>query len=196
MNDFEVIPLSVDHKPYLPLEEERIIKAGASVSGGKIDGILSLSRALGDFNFKAQNKILETVITKSTCSESHLHTPQALANYRDLAIASAEHVVSQSPEITIKKRDNGKDLYLIGASDGIWDVVSNEECADIVSSVFKEGESDMGLVTEEIIDICLKKGSRDNMTVLVVKFPLQKIGCGGGVLKRRKRRQEIRLGTM
>lgn len=43
----------------------------------------------------------------------------------------------------------------------------------------------------KVIDTCLKKGSRDNMTVLVVKFPSQIIGKGGGVMKRRKRREVL-----
>jgi serine/threonine protein phosphatase PrpC len=62
-------------------------------------------------------------------------------------------------------------------------------CTDIISTIFQEGESDLGLITEELSDTCLKKGSRDNMTVFLLKFPSQRVGNGGGVLKRRKRRQ-------
>ena len=43
----------------------------------------------------------------------------------------------------------------------------------------------------KVIDVCLKKGSRDNMTVLILKFPSQVIGEGGGVWKRRKRRGDL-----
>jgi hypothetical protein len=43
----------------------------------------------------------------------------------------------------------------------------------------------------KMVDMCLKKGSRDNMTVLIVKFPSQVIGKGGGVMKRRKRRMTL-----
>ena len=43
----------------------------------------------------------------------------------------------------------------------------------------------------KMVDMCLKKGSRDNMTVLIVKFTSQVIGKGGGVMKRRKRRMTL-----
>ena len=48
-------------------------------------------------------------------------------------------------------------------------------------------------VEHKLLDTCLKKGSRDNMTVLIVKFPAQIIGKGGGVPKRRKRREFLKL---
>ncbi|CBH09561.1 protein phosphatase 2C, putative [Trypanosoma brucei gambiense DAL972] len=46
------LPLSEDHKPTLLREKERIKKAGYYVRNGRVNGILSLSRALGDFAFK------------------------------------------------------------------------------------------------------------------------------------------------
>jgi hypothetical protein len=40
----------------------------------------------------------------------------------------------------------------------------------------------------QVLDMCLMKGSKDNMTAAVVKFPKQTIGKGGGVMARRERR--------
>lgn len=48
----EAIALSEDHKPTNPAERERIMKAGGFVQGGRVNGILSLSRAFGDYAFK------------------------------------------------------------------------------------------------------------------------------------------------
>ena len=48
----EVIPLSEDHKPNNVKEEARIRAAKHNVSGARVDGILALSRAFGDFNYK------------------------------------------------------------------------------------------------------------------------------------------------
>lgn len=39
------------------------------------------------------------------------------------------------------------------------------------------------------MDLSLEKGSKDNMTALVIKFPAQSVGEGGGVMKRREQRQ-------
>ena len=56
--DDKVLRLSTDHKPDLPSEEERIIKTGGVVTKiagkqgkviGRVNGMLAVSRALGDF---------------------------------------------------------------------------------------------------------------------------------------------------
>lgn len=53
----DVFDLSEDHKPDDAGELARIKAAGARVSNGRVDGKLSLSRAIGDLSFK-QNKNL------------------------------------------------------------------------------------------------------------------------------------------
>jgi hypothetical protein len=42
----------------------------------------------------------------------------------------------------------------------------------------------------QVLDTCLRLGSKDNMTALVVKFKAQAIGSGEGVLGRRKERED------
>ncbi|CAN0262788.1 unnamed protein product, partial [Discosporangium mesarthrocarpum] len=56
--------------------------------------------------------------------------------------------------------------------------------------IFDEGETSAGLACEELIDMCLERGSRDNMSAVVVVFE----GChvpstGEGVQGRRNKRQ-------
>ncbi|CAD2221540.1 protein phosphatase [Angomonas deanei] len=50
--DGVAIPLSEDHKPTNQSEEIRINKAGGFVHAGRVNGVLSLSRAFGDYAFK------------------------------------------------------------------------------------------------------------------------------------------------
>lgn len=52
------LALSIDHKPYLKKERDRIYKAGSTVNvEGRIDGNLNLSRAIGDISHKKNTKL-------------------------------------------------------------------------------------------------------------------------------------------
>jgi len=46
------LPLSEDHKPDDPIERKRIYNANGFVEDGRVNGMLALSRALGDFEYK------------------------------------------------------------------------------------------------------------------------------------------------
>ena len=48
--------LNTYHKPTLKLEKLRIEENGGTVSNGRVNGILAVSRSLGDFNFKDLSK--------------------------------------------------------------------------------------------------------------------------------------------
>lgn len=91
-----------DHKPYSPLEKERIESAGGSVTIQRINGSLAVSRALGDFSYKgAENR------------------------------TASQQMVSPEPEVCVVERSPA-DEFLVLACDGVWDTVSNEElCAFI-----------------------------------------------------------------
>ena len=62
----QTIELSKDHKPQDPIELERIKKAGGTVSYGRVNGGLNLSRAIGDFQYKKNSdKKQEQMITSN-----------------------------------------------------------------------------------------------------------------------------------
>lgn len=75
--------------------------------------------------------------------------------------------------------DNGDDdcRYLVIATDGIWDVLSNEEVAQIISKTTQQSASKNVDLTETLKTCALvltqraqDKGSKDNITVLVMKL--------------------------
>lgn len=158
----KAVPLSFDHKPNDAEEHSRIDRAGGYVSMRRVDGDLAVSRALGDFQYKDRTDL----------------PPE-------------EQKVTAKPDLIVCSRDVVKDEFLIVACDGIWDVVSNDECVAMIRQIFEEGETDIGIVCEEVLDLCLEKNSRDNMTALIVRFPAAKIGTGGGVKARREVRQAL-----
>jgi serine/threonine protein phosphatase PrpC len=44
--------LSEDHKPDLPSEKSRVLASGHMVEDGRVDGIIAISRAIGDWEYK------------------------------------------------------------------------------------------------------------------------------------------------
>ncbi|XP_007256730.3 protein phosphatase, Mg2+/Mn2+ dependent, 1Ab [Astyanax mexicanus] len=80
-----------------------------------------------------------------------------------------EQLVSPEPEVYEIEREED-DEFVVLACDGIWDVMTNEELCDFVRSRLEVTE-DLERVCNEIVDTCLYKGSRDNMSVVLVCFP-------------------------
>lgn len=51
----KAVDLSKDHKPDLPAERSRVVAAGHYVEEGRVDGVIAISRALGDWEFKSSS---------------------------------------------------------------------------------------------------------------------------------------------
>ena len=66
------------------------------------------------------------------------------------------------------------------------DVMSNQECCAALQEMLAAGEKDMGTVCEELIDVCLEKGSKDNMSAIVVAMGGAHFGAGEGLEPRRR----------
>jgi len=118
--------VSFDHKPNLPEEVERIRNASGFVAGNRVNGILSVSRALGDHAMKnfviSKPFFLETVLLPT-------------------------------------------DTHLVVACDGVWDVLSDQEVAEIV-----HGTEECQKAADLLKDRALVKGSMDNISVMVIRL--------------------------
>jgi serine/threonine protein phosphatase PrpC len=135
------VPLSYDHKPDDEEEERRIRAAGGYVAGGRVEGDLAVSRGLGDFRFKH----MPTVMSSSATGASET-TPSSNTSIMN----PGDQKVSPIPDIIVQNRNPELDEFIIVACDGIWDVQTNQECVQDVATLFQEGESDLGLVCEEV----------------------------------------------
>jgi len=80
-----------------------------------------------------------------------------------------------NPDFTVYPRDSKSDEFLVLACDGIWDVASNKECSEYVQNMLSAGVADLGEICEDALDLCLRRKSRDNMTIMVVALPAMKV---------------------
>lgn len=51
------VEMSIDHKPEDQIEIDRITKAGSTISEGRVDGNLNLTRSLGDLKYKQREHL-------------------------------------------------------------------------------------------------------------------------------------------
>lgn len=47
--------MSNDHKPDVPSEKRRVTRAGGFVEEGRVNGVIAISRAIGDWEYKNTN---------------------------------------------------------------------------------------------------------------------------------------------
>ena len=178
--NIEVIPMSDDHKPDLPDERARIESAGLEIHTDQIfpengeyeliskvkksdKEMLGVARAFGDYDYKSNEDL-----------------------------SPARQAVVCTPDIVVRDRVDGEDMFLILACDGVWDVMSNDDVglfvtksvnAATASLTEEEGHPlDAGVlasVGDSLLDHCLKQGSTDNMSVLIVALPASGLSFNG-----------------
>ncbi|XP_058101226.1 protein kinase and PP2C-like domain-containing protein isoform X2 [Magnolia sinica] len=87
----------------------------------------------------------------------------ALQVTRSIGDDDLKPAVTAEPEITETKLSI-EDEYLVMASDGLWDVISNEEVVSIIRDTVKEP----GMCSKRLATEAAERGSKDNITVIVV----------------------------
>jgi protein phosphatase PTC1 len=135
----KVIYSTTDQKPSDPSEKARIEAAGGKVykyGVDRVNGILAVSRAFGD-------KMEGLKITNGVYN-------------------GANSPVTANPVITAVELNAGKEYYLILACDGLWDVMKNEDVAEVTG--IKEIKTLCSYLVDRAID---ELGSNDNVSVMV-----------------------------
>jgi serine/threonine protein phosphatase PrpC len=149
------VDMSVDHKPDDVNERKRIYNANGFVEDGRVNGMLALSRALGDFEYKS-NTMLKA---------------------RDQAVTAF-------PDIKVVPLTNDCQFILL-ACDGLWDVKTSDEAIEwvhtrIYKNSFGKGKLTMQELTkgtEDLVDSCCATDigasqglGCDNITAILVEL--------------------------
>lgn len=137
--------LSLDHKPHLLSDRGRILEMGGEIEYS-LDGDdpringMSVSRSFGDLDNK---------------------------------------YISQKPDIFDYNLSNEK--FIILGCDGVWDVIQNQDAIDFVLEKYNDillanktitelkGRSEMN-IAQKLADYSIKKGSTDNISVMIIFF--------------------------
>ena len=99
-------------------------------------------------------------------------------------------MVSCEPEFEVRLRKHFEDEYVIIACDGLWDVLSNEDATAEVRKIIAEGETNVSLISEEMVEQAFLRGSTDNISAIVVLLQTMNGVGGAGVMARRQKREE------
>ena len=149
--DMTVSALSKDHKPDQDTEKERINAAGGFVREGRVNDNLNLTRAIGDFEYKKNEKL----------------PPE-------------RQIITAFPDVTVTKFEKRPKLLVLGC-DGIWETLSGEDICQMLYKKLSEPDSKITPATEKLLDCLVAKDTSggvgcDNMTAIVVQFkdPLPK----------------------
>ncbi|GJW22792.1 probable protein phosphatase 2C 34 [Tanacetum coccineum] len=118
------VQLTVDFKPNLPQESERIYKSGGCVCESEDEPGVSRIRASND----------------ETEEGPGLALSRAFGDY----FAKDSGLISE-PDV-IQRTITTHDRFVILATDGVWDVVSNEKAVEIVSSAAERDDAAKRLV--------------------------------------------------
>jgi len=138
--DGKVAFATTDHKPSNAEEKARIERCGGSVRMNRVDGDLAVSRAFGDGPFKRV-------------------AANDLRNQKVIAV----------PDITRLALNIG-DVIVI-ACDGVFE--GNFVNEEVVSLVFSELDAkvlDLGVVSAKVCDMAVRRGSKDNISCMVVQL--------------------------
>ncbi|EKX73479.1 protein phosphatase 2C domain containing protein [Theileria equi strain WA] len=138
--------LTVDHKPDSPSEKERIL-----ASGGTVEFLQGTWRAVG----KLRNQIACALATSRSIGDLMLKTPKK--------------IVSAVPDVRIRTVDFDKDLFVVLCTDGVTDVVTNQEIVNIVAECIQAGNSPEK-AAEKIVATSEQRGSYDDKTCTIIYF--------------------------
>ncbi|KAM3918339.1 pyruvate dehydrogenase [acetyl-transferring]-phosphatase 2, mitochondrial [Leptodactylus fuscus] len=137
---WSAVPLTADHNAFNKSEVQRVLsehppsEEETVVTDQRLLGILMPFRAFGDVRFKWSEELQQSIL-KNACDVEPLNIYQYYpANYHTPPYLTAK------PEVTYHKL-RPQDKFLIMASDGLWDMLENQEVVRLVAEYLSESRS-------------------------------------------------------
>lgn len=146
----QAVAVSEDHKPTRIDEKKRIERAGGLVLQVRGSWRVAASTNPNSMSKSARREYQGLAMTRSL-GDLYFKQPTALS------IAE--------PDIQVVPLSD-KDLFLVLATDGVYDVLSNQEVVDLALRHWDNPEE----AAKNIVRSAYKRRSEDNLTVLVIQF--------------------------
>jgi protein phosphatase 1L len=146
----QAIAVTEDHKPNRIDEKKRIERAGGLILQVRGTWRVAASTNPNSMSRAARKEYQGLAMTRSI-GDLYFKTPTPLA--------------IPDPEMQVVPLTD-KDLFLVMLTDGIVDVMSNQDVVDLVLKHWQDPEEAAKLV----VRTAHQKGSDDNLTVLVIQF--------------------------
>ncbi|GJM93689.1 hypothetical protein PR202_ga10271 [Eleusine coracana subsp. coracana] len=160
-----------------PDELERVEAAGGRVINW--NGYRVLATSSLQPNQKFSGALKRTELFSGALKRTETVCYRVLATSRSIGDYYLKPYVTAEPEVTVMDRTD-KDEFLILASDGLWDVVSNEVACKIARNCLsglaasKYPESVSGSSAADaaalLVELAISRGSNDNISVVVVEL--------------------------
>ena len=157
------VDLSVEHRVYgsgdvVQNESRRVEESGGWVDDGRVCGILAVSRAFGDAQFKGKG--LQRLLKDGI--EDGFWTGEFAESIRFVS----DPVISV-PDVLEMTVSEETDEFVIVATDGLWDVVSSNEGCDFVKKDLLKGKSPEQAASR-LVEIASRRRTSDNVAVVVI----------------------------
>ena len=179
-----LMELTKDHKPDNPLEYHRITSMGGQVTVGssplsvpRVNGNLALSRAVGDRSERPYVTAQPDIHTVTLLLEQQ-RQQQALGHGEETHQDNHDTTTDDNDPIKKKKKTNDPVDFIVLATDGLWDVMTNHEVVEFVQAWHaarvhdKEEEEEACTtrddITQGLVQEALNRGSNDNITIVIV----------------------------
>jgi serine/threonine protein phosphatase PrpC len=172
---FEAIDLTIDHKPDRPDERERIIKHGGRVEPVRLQ---ASDNFVGPMRIWKQNSNVPGLAVSRSVGAALGSVVKCLTrrSLTDVCMPDPGDIIGHNigivaqPECTHTKLDE-KDMFLILATDGVWEWMSSQEAVDCVGKD-DDAEAACERLTREAYARWEKEGDgiADDTTAIVIFF--------------------------
>lgn len=151
----KALRLSYDHKGSDELEGKRIANAGGLILNNRVNGVLAVTRALGD-------SYMKDLVTGHPYTTETVIQPEV----DEFIIIACDGVRGNTPFDLLKL--SSLDIFELTLFRQLWDVCSDQEAVDLVRNV-----QEPNTAAKLLVDHALSRFSTDNLSCMIVRFDKQ-----------------------